>query len=80
MTTGQLLLEALNLMFVGMLCVGAFLSLLVFIIPLLERITPDEPLPERPALPTGRQDGKQMPAALVAAISAAVHQYRQQHK
>ena len=74
----QLLLEALNLMVIGMVAVFAFLLLLVlvvqFISTLMLRYFPSKPT-DKPALVDNNAD----PApAVIAAISAAVHQYRQQ--
>ena len=74
----QLLLEALNLMVIGMVAVFAFLLLLVlvvqFISTLMLQYFPSKPT-DKPAL----VDKSAGPApAVIAAISAAVHQYRQQ--
>ena len=75
----ELLLEAFNLMVIGMVAVFAFLLLLVFVVVLIsktiQRYFPVQ-IAEKPAL-TERQSGT--PPAVIAAISAAVHQYRNQH-
>ncbi|PIE42159.1 MAG: oxaloacetate decarboxylase subunit gamma [Gammaproteobacteria bacterium] len=78
MELSQLLLEALNLMLIGMLFVGIFLSILVFLTPLLNKIVPEEqPLPESKSVAVNGVQPQQ--AALVAVISAAIHQYRRHH-
>ncbi len=79
MNLTSLLLEALNLLFIGMLFVTSFLGLLVFIIPFLNKIVPDEPVPvQATAKPTSSHNIEQ--ETLVAVISAAVQQYRSNHK
>ncbi len=75
----DLLLEAFNLMIIGMVGVFAFLLLLVFVVQqlsrLMQRYFPVKTT-EKPALADTAATG---PApAVIAAISAAVHQYRQQ--
>lgn len=75
MSLDYLIIEALKLMFIGMFCVGAFLSILVVIIPLLNKITPDEALPT--VKPTVSKPAE--PDTLIAVISTAVHQYRNRH-
>lgn len=74
----QLLLEAANLMFIGMVAVFAFLLLLVFIVQLISafmsRYFPVK-LAEKPNRIDSGSNG--VSPAVVAAISAAVHQYRQ---
>lgn len=74
----DLLLEAFNLMVIGMVAVFAFLLLLVFIVVMISKIMQryfPTPIVEKPAL-SERQSGTS--PAVIAAISAAVHQYRQQ--
>ncbi|MBS9782098.1 MAG: OadG family protein [Gammaproteobacteria bacterium] len=79
MSLTSLLLEALNLLFIGMLFVTSFLGLLVFIIPFLNKIVPDEPIPaQATAKPNVSNNIEQ--ETLVAVISAAVQQYRSNHK
>ncbi len=77
MSLGHLLWEAINLMFIGMISVGSFLSILVFIIPLLNKFLPEDPVP---ASPSGTANTAPSQAELVAVISAAVQQYRQKHR
>ncbi len=75
----SLLLEALNLMLIGMAFVTIFLGILVFIIPLLDKVSPEDSLPDtskraRPATVTSG-----VSAQTVAVIAAAVKRYRQHH-
>lgn len=75
----QLLLEAANLMFIGMVAVFAFLLLLVFIVQLISKIMLryfPQPQLEK-ALSADNAEHKPS-AAVVAAISGAIHQYRKQ--
>ncbi len=79
MSLTSLLLEAFNLLFIGMLFVTSFLGILVFIIPFLNKIVPDDPVPVQVAAkPSTPQNIEQ--ETLVAVISAAVQQYRNNHK
>lgn len=74
----QLLLEAANLMFIGMVAVFAFLLLLVFIVQLISafmlRYFPVKLAEKASRIDSGSSSTS---PAIVAAISAAVHQYRQ---
>lgn len=74
----QLLLEAANLMFIGMVAVFAFLLLLVFVIQaisaLMQRYYPVKSV-EKAKIEAGSSGPS---PAVVAAISGAIHQYRQQ--
>jgi oxaloacetate decarboxylase (Na+ extruding) subunit gamma len=75
----QLLLEAANLMFIGMVAVFAFLLLLVLIVQLIstvmQRYFPAKPVDK----PAKLDSGSNTPGpAVVAAIASAIHQYRQQ--
>ncbi len=79
MELSHLLLSALNLMFIGMLFVGTFLGILVVIIPLLDKITPDDPLPTQTSTQAISPVQPKEQEVLVAVISAAVQQYRKQH-
>ncbi len=79
MSLTALLLEALNLLFIGMLFVTSFLGLLVFIIPFLNKIVPDDPIPVQ-AQPKPKLSNNIEQETLVAVISAAVQQYRNKHK
>ncbi|ENM5721890.1 oxaloacetate decarboxylase subunit gamma [Vibrio mimicus] len=76
---GSLLMDAATLMVTGMAVVFLFLTLLVYLVRLMSRVIPQE-APEAAATPKKSQ--KVQPATdsvspqVVAAISAAVHQYR----
>ncbi len=78
MSLTSLLLEALNLLFIGMLFVTSFLGLLVFIIPFLNKIVPDDPIPTQATVKSNISNNIEQ-ETLVAVISAAVQQYRQRH-
>ncbi len=74
--SAELFSQAAVLLMVGMGFVFAFLSLLILVIkwvisPLASRF-PDP-------IPANDNDNKQKPAAVIAAISAAISQYRQKH-
>ncbi|NRQ43828.1 OadG family protein [Rheinheimera sp. YQF-2] len=75
----ELMLEAANLMLIGMAAVFAFLLLLVLLVQLLssvmQRYFPVKPV-EKPAISDTTAKG--LNPAVVAAITTAVHQYRQQ--
>ena len=75
----QLLLEAANLMFIGMGAVFAFLLLLVFIVQLISafmlRYFPVKLVEKANRIDAGSSSGTS--PAIVAAIAAAVHQHRQ---
>lgn len=78
MSLTSLLLEALNLLFIGMIFVTSFLGMLVFIIPFLNKIVPDDPVPvQATTKPTSSHNIEQ--ETLVAVISAAIQQYRNKH-
>ncbi|MGL4829601.1 MAG: oxaloacetate decarboxylase subunit gamma [Vibrio sp.] len=76
---GSLLMDAATLMVTGMAVVFLFLTLLVYLVRLMSRVIPQE-VPEAAA--TLKKSQKIQPATdsmspqVVAAISAAVHQYR----
>jgi oxaloacetate decarboxylase (Na+ extruding) subunit gamma len=77
----ELLLDAANLMLIGMVAVFSFLLLLVLIVHLTSSVM------QRyfPAKITGKNikidAGSKGPApAVIAAISSAIHQYRQQQQ
>lgn len=82
----QLFIEAGTLMLAGMVFVFSFLGMLVVLInkvlaPLAEKY-PD-PVATAPSRPTPRKiptSEQGISAGVVAAISAAVTQYRQKHK
>jgi oxaloacetate decarboxylase (Na+ extruding) subunit gamma len=75
----QLLLEAANLMFIGMVAVFSFLLLLVFIVKLIsvvmQRYYPIKTTDKAVRIETGSSGPS---PAVIAAISSAIHQYRQQ--
>lgn len=82
----QLFIEAGTLMLAGMVFVFAFLGILVVIInmflaPLAEKF-PDavESSNTRPTINSNKPSDHGVSAPIVAAISAAVSQYRQQQK
>lgn len=77
MSLTTLLLEALSLLMIGMTFVTAFLGILVFIIPLLDKISPDDSIPEPPKRQAAVATG--VTPQTVAAITVAVNQYRQKH-
>ena len=76
---GSLLGDAATLMITGMSVVFIFLTILVYLVRLMSKLVPEE-VPEPIATPI--QNNKvQSPSSavspkVVAAISAAVHQYR----
>ncbi len=81
---GSLLSEAATLMMTGMLVVFAFLTIMVYLVSLMSKIVPQEtpPLPSdvsRQSPPTLTHSTDVSPQ-VVAAISAAVHQYRSSAK
>ncbi len=81
MTSGQLLLEGVELMLFGMGFVFAFLVLLIGAIrlmsQLLERFTPAAMPPVAAAAVKSRPAPAEQPdAELLAAIQAAIHQHR----
>ncbi len=77
----DLLFEATNLMLIGMATVFTFLLLLVLLMTMmskiLHRFTPVKVVDK---LVASQSNSTGVSPAVVAAISAAVHQYRQQHK
>lgn len=88
-TINQLLLEAANLMLVGMVVVFAFLTLLILgvngLASFCRRFLGQEPeAPKRASVkrtPTTTQNQTQtVDGQLVAAISAAVHSHRQANR
>jgi len=73
MDIAQALATAANIMLLGMVCVFVFLGLLVLAIKLLEKIAREDtpPVDNSMAQSTPHIDNN-----VIAAISAAVHQYR----
>ncbi len=75
----ELLLEAASLMLIGMGAVFAFLLLLVFIVQLISRVMQRYFPAKATASTVVTTPGSSGPsAAVIAAISTAIHQYRQQ--
>lgn len=79
---GNLLWEAATIMLTGMVVVFAFLSTLIFLVQLLAKVAPKDDqmasAPQPSPAAANPQGGVQ--ADVVAAITAAVHQYRQRHR
>lgn len=79
---GNLLVEAGTLLLVGMVVVFVFLTLLIVAIKLIAKVCEYFPEPVAPGLAQPVQaspaasHSDAMPPSLVAAISAAIHQYR----
>ncbi|WP_070963140.1 oxaloacetate decarboxylase subunit gamma [Vibrio sonorensis] len=76
---GSLLVDAATLMATGMVVVFLFLTILVYLVRLMSSLVPEE-TPEPIATPN-QNNRAQAPSSavspkVVAAISAAVHQYR----
>lgn len=71
------LLEAGSLMIIGMVTVFVFLSILVFVVQLMAKFAPPIEAP-KPAVAAQSTLPKEQAASapVLAAISAAVHQYR----
>ena len=75
----ELLLEAASLMLIGMGAVFAFLLLLVFIVQLISRVMQRYFPTKANVGTTVTTPGSSGPSpAVIAAISTAIHQYRQQ--
>lgn len=81
---GSVLLEAANLLVVGMGVVFVFLGILIFLIKLMSHFFAGEiPAPTKvnvPNRPATKSTGSHQDKKVVAAITAAVHQYRQDKK
>ncbi|UXI01773.1 oxaloacetate decarboxylase subunit gamma [Photobacterium sp. TY1-4] len=74
---GSLLWEAATIMITGMVVVFAFLSILIFLVQLLAKVAPKDDLPASQPAPAVANTQPGVQADVVAAITAAVHQYRQ---
>ncbi|WP_166838054.1 OadG family protein [Rheinheimera pleomorphica] len=75
----ELLLEAASLMLIGMVAVFAFLLLLVLVVQLISAVVLRY-FPVKAAEKAAIVDSSSGPSpAVIAAISTAIHQYRQQH-
>lgn len=77
----DLLFESATLMLIGMVSVFTFLLLLVLLMTIMSRLL-RRYSPVKVAAKSSKTDtvANGVAPAVVAAISAAVHQYRQQHK
>lgn len=76
-TIGSQLLDAATLMITGMSVVFIFLTLLVYLVRLMSKLVPEE-VPEPISSPIQNkkvQSSSAVSPQVVAAISAAVHQY-----
>ncbi|RJG51571.1 oxaloacetate decarboxylase subunit gamma [Motilimonas pumila] len=80
MDISELLLQAGNLMLVGMVSVFLFLGLLVLVVQSVAKLVPADELPVASNKPTTQapaaQASNQVNPKLIAAISTAVQQYR----
>lgn len=76
---GSLLGEAATIMATGMVVVFVFLSTLIFLVQLLAKVAPKDETPEFKPQPasTVASNHNGVQSDVVAAITAAVHQYRQ---
>jgi oxaloacetate decarboxylase gamma subunit len=77
-TIGSQLMDAATLMLTGMAVVFVFLTILVYLVKLMSKLVPEE-VPPQAIIPTTSAQTNSTPAvspSVVAAISAAVHQYR----
>ncbi|KJY81748.1 oxaloacetate decarboxylase subunit gamma [Vibrio galatheae] len=76
---GSLLIDAATLMVTGMAVVFIFLTILVYLVRLMSKLVPEE-VPAPIATPIQNNKVQSSSSAVspkvVAAISAAVHQYR----
>ncbi|WP_432452493.1 MULTISPECIES: OadG family transporter subunit [unclassified Agarivorans] len=72
----ELLLEAATLMGIGMVAVFAFLSLLILAVLGLAKLAPPLIEPTKPSHSSSTSTKQANNTAVVAAISAAVQQYR----
>lgn len=78
---GSLLIDAFTLMCTGMLVVFLFLTVLVYLVRLMSRLLPKETLqPISPPQLLSSTDLNSTNPKVIAAISAAVHQYRLSRK
>lgn len=76
----DLLLEAATLMLIGMITVFAFLCMLVVLVQLISAVT-QRYYPVKSVTRSVSEVANSGPApAVLAAISAAIHQYRQQQQ
>ncbi|MBV7297751.1 oxaloacetate decarboxylase subunit gamma [Enterovibrio paralichthyis] len=79
MDLGSTLQQAAALMITGMLVVFIFLTVLVGLVKLMSRLVPEE-LPPQATTTTTPNNSGQIPGETIAAISAAVHKYRNRQR
>ncbi|MCF2860450.1 OadG family protein [Pseudoalteromonas sp. SMS1] len=79
MEISELLMQAANLMLTGMVGVFIFLSILILAVKGLSKLSASQPIPEQPTTKTRsqRSESAGVPAQHIAAISAAIAQFRQ---
>lgn len=73
---GSLLLDAATLMATGMTVVFLFLTLLVYLVQLMSRLVPQEVMESAESTKKNQAVTDSISPQVVAAIAAAVHQYR----
>ncbi len=81
----ELLIEAATLMLAGMAFVFVFLTILIGAVKLISVVNNALPAEQQPASPSAKRTSttptnNHADAAVNAAISAAVHQYRKEHQ
>lgn len=79
-TTGDLLISGIKLMLIGMGIVFLFLALLVWVInmtaKIIQRYSPEAPTHLQPSTDAVSSPAEPVRREIVAAISAAIHQYQ----
>ncbi len=75
MDISEALATAANIMLLGMVCVFVFLGMLVLALKVLEKVAGGEVVPAVGVVPT--KSNIQVDANVTAAITAAVHKFRQ---
>jgi len=79
-STSELLFSGIKLMFIGMTIVYLFLALLVWVINvtagLIQRYSPEVPAHLQPPAEGGVSSSETVRREVIAAISAAIHQYQ----
>lgn len=74
---GSLLWQAATIMVTGMGVVFLFLTIMVYLVTLMSKLVPKESLPEIvPRSRTNISKSSDVEPQVIAAISAAIHQYR----
>ncbi len=74
---GSVLMEAATIMITGMVVVFVFLSILIFLVQLLAKIAPADPEVVNTPAQVAVKSSDTVQPEIVAAIAAAVNQYRQ---